>query len=112
MIELESSSLLNSRRAGNWYFRSSSSILPAQLFGKFDPASEGSRLPKLPLGPFPHVHPGSLPAARSSMCLGGGSGGGGRSCLVFGIAIGPTGRDEKGMAADRLVERCRPWLPL
>ena len=99
-------------RSGRCIFLSSFTSL-AQLFGNLEAvAGEALLLPKPPLGSFPQAHPGSLPAARSSMFLGGGNGGGGRSCLILGIAIGPEDRDANGIPEDRPEERLRRWLPL
>ena len=101
-----------SRRLKSGISNGLSTIFLPQLFGKFDMGMADSfAFPKFPpLGSFPQAHPGSLPAASSSIYLGGGSGGGAVSNLAPGIAN--AGAREKGIAADRLVDRLRPWLAL
>ncbi len=108
-VEVELSRRLNSGGSNGLF-----PIFLPQLFGKFDVSMADSlAFPKFPsLGSFPHAHPGSLPAAISSIYLGGGSGGGAGSYLELGIANGTGAREKEGMAAERLVDRLRPWWAL
>lgn len=109
IVVLELSRRRYSGRSGRSLCLFSSGLL-LQLLGKFAPVIvDPPDFPKPPLGSFPQAHPGSLPAAMSPIFLGGGSGGGGKSGLEFGIAIGAGDRGIEA-PADRLVERLRPWL--